>query len=81
MVTRRQFFSAGAAVPGLHAQAQRLSPPDNATRPPNVLFILADQMTPFMTGPHGNRIAKTPNLDRIAREGVLFENAFGDQHR
>jgi choline-sulfatase len=45
-------------------------------KPPNILFILVDQMTPFMIGPYGQRAAITPNLDRLARNGTLYENAY-----
>ena len=37
---------------------------------------MADQMTPFMTGPYGQSVARTPNLDRLARAGTVFENAY-----
>ncbi|MGH9662996.1 MAG: sulfatase-like hydrolase/transferase, partial [Bryobacteraceae bacterium] len=37
---------------------------------------MADQMTPFMTGPYGQRAARTPNLDRLARAGTVFEHAY-----
>ena len=45
-------------------------------KPPNILFILVDQMTPFLTGPYGQRAAITPNIDRLARGGVVFDNAY-----
>jgi len=50
--------------------------PALAGRPPNILFIMADQMTPFMTGPYGQRAAITPNLDRLAQAGAVFDNAY-----
>ncbi|MDP6354578.1 MAG: choline-sulfatase [Planctomycetota bacterium] len=43
---------------------------------PNILLIVCDQMTPFLTGAYGHPVVKTPNMDRLAREGVLFENAY-----
>ncbi len=43
---------------------------------PDILLIMADQMTPFMTSPYGQRAARTPNLARLAAEGALFENAY-----
>jgi choline-sulfatase len=76
MVTRREFFAASAAVPGVQAQVQRAQPARTGPKPPNILFILADQMTPFMSGPYGCRAAKTPNIDALARDGALFENAY-----
>ncbi len=42
----------------------------------NVLFILADQFRADCLGHLGNRTIHTPNLDRLAREGVSFTNAF-----
>ncbi len=46
-----------------------------ATRAPNLLFIIADQFRFDALSCAGNKIVQTPNLDRIAREGVRFENA------
>jgi choline-sulfatase len=43
---------------------------------PNIVFIMADQMTPFMTSPYGQKVARTPNLERLARGGALFESAY-----
>jgi hypothetical protein len=65
-VTRRQFFAVNAALPALQAQTPRPAATASASRPPNILFILVDQMTPFLTGPYGSRVAKTPNIDRLA---------------
>lgn len=43
--------------------------------PPNVLWIIVEDQSPHY-GPYGETLAKTPNVDRLAREGVTFENAF-----
>lgn len=43
---------------------------------PNVLFILADDMGRWATGTYGNPEILTPNIDRLAREGLQFNNAF-----
>ncbi len=42
----------------------------------NILFILADDMGAWALGCTGNNEVKTPNMDRIARKGIAFENAF-----
>ena len=42
----------------------------------NILLIMADQLTPFMMGAYGNTQVITPNLDRLAEEGALFETAY-----
>lgn len=43
---------------------------------PNVLWIMTDQHRADCLGCTGHPVAQTPNLDRIAREGVVFEKAF-----
>jgi uncharacterized sulfatase len=43
---------------------------------PNILFILTDDQGPWTPGYTGNAQSHTPNLDRLAVEGVRFENAF-----
>ena len=44
--------------------------------PPNILFIMADQVTPFMLGPYGQKVAHTPNLDQLASGGTVFDSAY-----
>lgn len=43
-----------------------------ADPPPNVIFILADDLGYGDLGSYGQRVISTPNLDRLAREGVRF---------
>ncbi|OJD12786.1 choline-sulfatase [Emergomyces pasteurianus Ep9510] len=44
---------------------------------PNILYIMADQMAaPLLSLYDKNSPIKTPNLDRLAREGVCFESAY-----
>jgi N-sulfoglucosamine sulfohydrolase len=43
---------------------------------PNILVVLADDWSYPHAGVLGDRVVKTPTFDRIAREGVLFRNAF-----
>lgn len=43
---------------------------------PNLLFIFSDQHAARVTGCYGNDVVETPNLDRLAREGVTFDNAY-----
>ena len=40
----------------------------------NVLLIVADDLNCDI-GAYGNSIVKTPNIDRLAEKGILFENA------
>ena len=43
---------------------------------PNILVFMVDQMIPMFSGPYGSEVAITPNLDKLAAEGVVFENAY-----
>ncbi|MGD1821784.1 MAG: sulfatase family protein [Pleomorphochaeta sp.] len=43
---------------------------------PNILWICTDQQRFDTLGCYGNKHTHTPNLDKLAKEGVLFENAF-----
>lgn len=42
---------------------------------PNILFVAIDDLRPEL-GCYGSPLAKTPNIDRLARQGVLFERAY-----
>jgi hypothetical protein len=52
--------------------ASRLSA---AERPPNVVFILTDNHGAWTLGCYGNKDIRTPHLDRMAKEGTLFERS------
>jgi len=46
---------------------------------PNILYIMSDDHTAHAIGAYGGRLAAlnpTPTIDRLAKEGMLFENAF-----
>src|SRR5215218_1910162 len=43
---------------------------------PNILFIIFDDWGWQHAGAYGSTWVKTPHFDRVAREGVLFKNAF-----
>ncbi len=43
---------------------------------PNILFIMSDDHAAHAMSCYGSRINETPNLDRIAKEGMRFDNCF-----
>lgn len=43
---------------------------------PNILFVMADDHAAHAISAYGSRVNETPNLDRLAREGMLFRNTF-----
>ncbi len=70
-MTRRSFFEiagAAAAARGVNAQSRQSRP--------NVLFLMTDQQRGDCLGAAGNHVIRTPNLDRLAREGVRFSRAY-----
>ena len=73
---RRDFIRSLPAVlsPGLlpSGHAQQL-PSD---RPPNIIFIFADDLGWGDLGCYGNPNIKTPNIDRLARQGTLFSQFY-----
>ncbi len=48
----------------------------SAEKPPNILFCIADDWGWPHAGAYGDEVVKTPTFDRLAAEGVLFENAY-----
>ena len=52
------------------------SRPEAPRRPMNILYIMTDDHTSQMMSCYDDRYASTPNLDRIADEGVRFTNSF-----
>ena len=43
---------------------------------PNILFLMSDEHRFDVAGFAGNQIVRTPNLDRLAKDAVVFENAY-----
>jgi N-sulfoglucosamine sulfohydrolase len=72
--SRRDFLkavgvtTAASAVPMLSSCAQ-------TKERPNILWITSEDNSPLL-GCYGDDFATTPNLDKLASEGILYENAF-----
>ena len=76
MTTRRDFIRSI----GFGSLAVALTPSVVASerlgRPPNIIFIMSDDHASHAIGAYGSVINKTPNIDRLAREGMRFDNCF-----
>ena len=63
-------------APLLVACATDRTPEESSPEPPNVLFIAVDDLNDWIEPLGGHPQARTPNLSRLADEGVLFTRAF-----
>ncbi len=73
---RRQFLQSGAVTLAASAAPLRGRTPDDAPRPMNVLYVIADQHQAACMGVEGHAQAITPNLDALARRGVRFTHCY-----
>ncbi len=83
--TRRSFCKTsltGAAALAGHGAIGRASARssdqgagDKPSRP-NILLIMTDQHSPHFLGCYGNALVRTPNLDRLAADGMRFDSAY-----
>lgn len=62
--------------PGIPPPRLAAAAPSGPDKRPNILFILSDNCRWDCTGYMGHPFIKTPGLDRLAAEGIVFENAF-----
>lgn len=77
MLSRRDFLASSAAALG--AWGCGPAPPrGEEVRPLNVLFLFPDQMRAQAMGCMGNPDVRTPHLDKLAAEGLLFRNHFAN---
>ena len=71
-ITRREFVASAVAAPALLAGRARAARPAR----PNVLYIMADDMGWGDLSCYGRPDYRTPNLDRLAAEGLRFTQAY-----
>jgi arylsulfatase A-like enzyme len=68
MLNRRQFLASLAAPAVVRSQS--------SSRRPNIIWIMADDMGVGDLSCYGQKYFQTPNIDRIAREGMQFSQAY-----
>ncbi|HUW18837.1 MAG TPA: sulfatase/phosphatase domain-containing protein [Sedimentisphaerales bacterium] len=80
-LNRRQFLkiaglgAAGLVIPACVSESELFGGKTLSERP-NIIFIMADDHASHALSCYGSRINKTPNLDRLAKEGMRFDNCF-----
>lgn len=80
-LTRREFVQLGikaATTFALAGSIGHLADAAATQRKPNVIFVFADQMRAASMGCMGNTDVKTPNMDKLAGQGILFSNCISN---
>lgn len=73
-LTRRDFIAtAGASV---MAATTGLARDGQSGQRPNIVMVFSNDITRRDFGCYGNEVVKTPNIDRLSREGMTFTNVF-----
>ncbi len=75
-ISRRVLLKLGLAAPALVSMRPKPAHASRGTMRPNILFIMSDQHRGDCVGADGNTAIHTPNMDRIANEGVRFSKAY-----
>jgi Sulfatase len=73
---RRQFLESLAAVAGLTAVPNLLSATTGWQKKPNIVLFFIDDLGWGDFGCYGDKFHETPNIDRLAAEGLKFTNAY-----
>lgn len=79
IATRREFVQGGLAIAGTLLASQiggAAALAEDEPKRPNLVFFFGEGQRANALSVAGNKIVKTPNQDRIAREGIRFQNAF-----
>jgi N-sulfoglucosamine sulfohydrolase len=74
-MTRTRFLRWWIAIAALFCLSLRTSAAADAPNKPNVLFCIADDASPHF-GAYGCKWASTPNIDRVAKAGLVFQNVY-----
>ena len=69
MKTLKAAFTLPLAAAGMSACSG-----DAVQERPNIIFIMTDDHTTQAMSCYGGRLLETPNMDRIAEEGIRFDN-------
>lgn len=68
MIARLRFFIIASCIFLSHAQAE--------SEIRNVLFLISDDLRANTLGCYGNQVCQTPNIDKLASKGMVFDRAY-----
>ena len=80
ILNRRDFIKAmgmgivSVATPGFVTGSGSAARKNN--KRPNIILIMSDDVSPDLYGCYGNKKVRTPNIDEMAREGVMFRTCW-----
>ena len=76
----RRFFLklSGCALLGTasNLSAASIAADTTVKHAPNIVFVMADDLSPYELGCYGQKKIRTPNIDRLAREGMRFDTCY-----
>lgn len=73
--TRRDFIRAMAGGIAI-STSNSLWAGMNAKKRPNIIFLLADDQCTYSVGCYGNKDVRTPEMDRLGYDGIIFDNHY-----
>ncbi len=79
LTSRREFFQTGGSIAlgaSLASSPDAVSAQNSSGKRPNIVFFMGEGQRADALSLAGNTLLKTPNHDRIGREGVQFRNSF-----
>ena len=75
-MTRRELLRNAAAATAALTGATLIRAEEKPVAKPNIIFVLTDDLGYSELGCYGNKFNETPNLDRLAKQGMRFTDAY-----
>ena len=60
----------------INDKLNKSSDSEEQMKQPNIVFVMADQLSAKALPFYGHKVVKAPAMSRLAREGVVFENTY-----
>ena len=76
LTNKGQFLTLSAMVISASFLLLSCAKKQHELKRPNIIFIITDDQQTGLLGIEGNPVVRTPNIDRLAKEGATFDNFF-----